>query len=400
MEKIYMIGFNANKKEVCKSEQVVTNSLDFLNGMRAIAALFVLISHFWYQIWPAATPPLGYSQRPTGLMLIFTSWLYYGHFAVVVFIVLSGFCLMLPVVQGNGRLPGGTIEFLKRRARRLLPPYYFSLLLSLLLIWLFIGSKTGSQWDITLPVTPFGVMANLLMLQDFIAVTQINYVFWSLAVFWQLYLCFPAFVLSWNRLGSLGTTIGVALVSYTIIRSLEITRIEDIPPQYIGLGFTFVLGMLGATIVFSKDRVYQVLHRRMPWQVFATILSLLIIFFCYLWGFDKIETNLAFIDTLCALATLSLILAASRPGTNRIRDFFSLRMLVIIGSFSYSLYLIHAPLIQLIWWYILHPLHLGQTSEFVWLILLGTPIILGLAYVFFLYCERPFLNQRRILKLR
>jgi peptidoglycan/LPS O-acetylase OafA/YrhL len=94
MKKIYMIGFNANQKQVHKSEQVVPNSLDFLNGIRAIAALFVLISHFWYQIWPAVTPPLGYAHRPTGLTLILTSWLYYGHFAVVVFIVLSEFCLL------------------------------------------------------------------------------------------------------------------------------------------------------------------------------------------------------------------------------------------------------------------------------------------------------------------
>jgi len=375
-----------------------TNSLEFLNGMRAIAALYILVSHFWYQIWPAASPPIGYHQRPTGLTLFFTSWLYYGHFAVVVFIVLSGFCLMLPVVQGNGRLPYKTLEFLKRRGRRLLPPYYFSLIFSLLLIWLFIGSKTGSQWDITLPVTLFGIISNILMLEDFIGVTQINYVFWSLAVFWQLYLCFPFFVVSWNRLGGLGTTVCTALISYMIILSLEFFHIKEIPPQYIILVFTFVLGMLGATIVFSQERAYQSIYKWFPWKIFTIILSILIILFSYIWGFDNMENNLGFIDTLVALATLSLIISMSSPRPNLVRNIFETSPLVFIGSFSYSLYLIHAPLIQLIWLYVLHPLGLGKVSEFIGLVFLGTFPILVISYVFFLYFEKPFLNKPKVLR--
>ena len=52
----------------------------------------------------------------------------HGHYAVAVFIVLSGFCLMLPVTRDpNGRLPGGFAAYLGRRARRILPPYYAAL---------------------------------------------------------------------------------------------------------------------------------------------------------------------------------------------------------------------------------------------------------------------------------
>ena len=147
--------------------QLTKQYSSFLYGLRAVAALFVLVSHIWYQIWPAAAEPFGYRERPTGLILHLTSWLYYGHFAVVVFIVLSGFCLMLPVVEGNGNLPGGTIEFIKKRSKRILPPYYCALLLSLFLIYFFIGTKTGSQWDISIPVTTIGVISSLLMVQDF-----------------------------------------------------------------------------------------------------------------------------------------------------------------------------------------------------------------------------------------
>lgn len=391
-----MTKFSHKKVTDTNIENANKKNLKFLDGIRAIAAMFVLISHMWYQIWPAAAPPFGFNERPTGLTLKLTSWLYYGHFAVVVFIVLSGFCLMLPVVQGDGKLRDGAIKFLKRRARRILPPYYFALFLSLFLIRFFIGSKTGSQWDITLPVTPFGVIANLLMLQDIVVVTQINYVFWSLALIWQLYLCFPIIVISWQRLGSIGTTVAIAFLTYTIITLLESIGVKEVPPQYIVLCFNFVLGMLGATIVFSQEQVWYQLRKGFPWVLNAGIFAMLIIFFCYLWGFDRVEKHLGFLDNLCAISTLSLIVAASRPGNNIIRDFLSLKALVVIGTFSYSLYLIHAPLIQVIWQYILHPFKLGDLAEFSLLLILGTPLILSATYIFYIFCERPFLNTRRV----
>ncbi|MHC5855456.1 acyltransferase family protein [Nostoc sp.] len=378
------------------STERIVKHINFLDGLRAIAALFVLFSHTWYQIWPAVSPPFGYGHRPTGLMLILTSWLYYGHFAVVVFIVLSGFCLMLPVIQNNGILRGGTLQFFQRRSRRILPPYYFALLFSLFLIYFFIGWKTGTQWDISVPVTLSGLIAHISMFQDFVTTTEINYVFWSIALESHLYLCFPLLVLSWQRFGSIKTTLGIGLFTYTTIILLEIAQVKEIPPQFLGLCFYFVLGMLGATIVFSQDQLWEFMRKHFPWHFVVAGLILTIIFFCYLWGFDIAEERFAFLDTMSALGTLFLLVAASRPGANKVRNFLGSSPLVFIGTFSYSLYLIHAPLLQIVWQYVLHPLHLGKVFEFVLLLLVGTPLILGAAYIFFFYCERPFLNTRRV----
>jgi peptidoglycan/LPS O-acetylase OafA/YrhL len=44
--------------------------------------------------------------------------------SVQVFIVLSGYCLMLPVAQAAGTLKGGLSVFVRRRAIRILPPYF------------------------------------------------------------------------------------------------------------------------------------------------------------------------------------------------------------------------------------------------------------------------------------
>jgi peptidoglycan/LPS O-acetylase OafA/YrhL len=302
---------------------------------------------------------------------------------------------MLPVVQCNGILRGGTMQFFQRRARRILPPYYFALLLSLILISVFIGSKTGTQWDISLPVTQNGLIAHLLMLQDTVTTTEINYVFWSIALEWHLYLCFPLLVLSWRRFGGIKTTVGLGLLIYTTIILLELAHFKEIPPQFIGLCFYFVLGMFGATIIFSRYNFCQLLRQNLPWYFNTVSLIFMIIFFCYLWGFDTAEKHFAFLDTLCALATLCLLVGVSCSGKNRLRCFLSSRALVFIGTFSYSLYLIHAPLLQIIWQYTIQPLHLGKSLQFILLLLIGTPLIISTAYFFFLYCERPFLNKRR-----
>jgi peptidoglycan/LPS O-acetylase OafA/YrhL len=366
--------------------------VDFPDGLRAIAALFVLFSHMWYQIWPAVLPPFGYGKRPSGLMLSITSWLYYGHFAVVVFIVLSGFCLMLPVVRNNGILRGGTLKFFKRRVRRILPPYYFAMVLSLLLINFVISDKTGTQWDISLPVTVEGIITHLFMFQDIATSTQINYVFWSIALEFHLYIFFPILVFLWQYLGGIKTTLLSGFFIYGIIILLEAMHLKEVPPQFIGLCFYFVLGMLGTSIVLAQNGPLLLVRMYAPWRIIFTLSIACIIYYCYVWGFDVVEERFAFLDTFCALATLSLLVTASSSGENIIRDFLSSKILVNIGTFSYSIYLIHAPILQCIWKYMIHPLHLNENQDFILLSLSSLPTIIILSYVFYLYCERPFLN--------
>jgi peptidoglycan/LPS O-acetylase OafA/YrhL len=366
--------------------------IEFLDGIRAIAALFVFFSHAWYHIWPAVLPPYGYGYRPTGLVLSLTSWLYYGHFAVVVFVVLSGFCLMLPVINSDGFLRGGTLRFFQRRFKRILPPYYCCLLLSLIFIGLFIGTKTGTQWDISLPVTVDGIIAHILMLQDFITPTQINYVLWSVAMEFQLYFFFPLLVISWRRFGCLATTLGTGVFIYSTIFWLEINRIQDVPPSFIGLCYCFVLGMLAASIVFSEDKHWQKLRKYLPWRIFVLLSISAVIFFCYLWGFDLAEKRFHILDIIFAFGIISLIVALFNPENQKIANLLASKPLKFISSFSYSLYLIHAPLLQIIWQYVLHPFNLSKTWQFIWLLALGTPLIFFVAYAFYIYCEKQFLN--------
>src|SRR5579864_8923878 len=133
--------------------------LGYVDSLRALAALYVAASHAMATIWPM--------NPPSGLAGILANWLQYPHFAVSVFIVLSGFSLMLPVARNGYKLPWGVWGFYWRRARRILPPYYFALGLTLLLIWLFIGHDAGPRWDMVLPVTSQAVIEHIVLIQDF-----------------------------------------------------------------------------------------------------------------------------------------------------------------------------------------------------------------------------------------
>ena len=90
-----------------------------LDGVRGLAALFVVVNHVFLRAFP------GY---PVDNAPLWAGWFIYGRFAVVVFIVLSGFSLALSPARHGWRLDGVS-RFAHRRARRILPPYWAALVL-------------------------------------------------------------------------------------------------------------------------------------------------------------------------------------------------------------------------------------------------------------------------------
>lgn len=354
--------------------------LKHVEGLRAVAALIVFVNHAYAQVW-------GETRSPEGPLAAFSYSLIAGHLSVAVFIVVSGFCLALPVVANADQIRGGALTFFKRRARRILPPYYAALALSLLLIWTVIGEPTGTLWDVPIQVTTSSIVAHLLLLQDFFGTGSINYVFWSIAVEWQIYFLFPILVYGWRRFGPLPTIATALLAGYALRLGFDGTRIARANGHFIGL---FALGMLAAYVSTSTSATYVRLRqaRFWPWLAAAA-------FGVVCWLTARRDVEFPTLDGVVGVFATAALVVSSRDSGNLLARFFSLRPLVAIGTFSYSLYLIHAPLLQLIWQYALAPLGLGAPAMFGVLMSVGLAAVLAASYAFFRAFELPFMQNAR-----
>src|SRR5579883_2532974 len=172
--------------------------LDFLDGMRGLAALYVVLHHAAFEVPALFLKPF---------LAHVSSFFDHGHYAVAVFIVLSGYCLMLPVARdAEGRLRGGLWQYIKRRARRILPPYYAAMGLSLAMIALIpaLGSPSHSRWDVAIPAfTPGAILSHLFLVHDVTPtwLFRIDPPMWSVAFEWHIYFLFPLLLIVWRRLG-------------------------------------------------------------------------------------------------------------------------------------------------------------------------------------------------------
>ena len=148
-----------------------------LDGIRGLAAAYVVINHIFLRAFP------GY---PVDNAPWWAGWFMYGRFAVVVFIVLSGFSLGVSPARHGWRL-GGLATYARRRAWRILPPYWAALVFSLADDLAACVAQPG--WP-----EPNGksVVVNGLLIQDVFGVPSPNRAFWSIAIEAQLYVAASA----------------------------------------------------------------------------------------------------------------------------------------------------------------------------------------------------------------
>ena len=170
----------------------------WLDGIRGAAAVFVVLHHMWLAMWPGYPRNVG----PSWL-----GWLLYGHLAVAVFIVVSGFSLALAPLRHGGALQGGMGRFIRRRAWRILPPYWAALILSVVVMAAAVDPATFDGPTIARSVAVHGTL-----LQDVVGSQTPNGAFWSIAVEWQIYFLFPLVLLLGRRFGMATSAVAACAV--------------------------------------------------------------------------------------------------------------------------------------------------------------------------------------------
>src|SRR3954447_21553314 len=171
-----------------------------LDGLRGLAALYVVVNHIFLRTFP------GY---PKDRAPFWAGWFIYGRFAVVVFIVLSGFSLALAPARHDWRLDSVS-RFAYRRARRILPAYWAALAFSLVVAWLVVAPPGEGMPNAT------SVLVNGLLTQNLIGAPSPNRAFWSMAVEAQLYVVLPLLLLMVRRWGAIAMVSTVALVVVSV----------------------------------------------------------------------------------------------------------------------------------------------------------------------------------------
>jgi peptidoglycan/LPS O-acetylase OafA/YrhL len=284
--------------------------------------------------------------------------------------------------------------------RRILPPYYFALAFSALCILTLIGNKTGTGWDRCIPITPLGMVTHVLLIQDTVrgVSEQINHSLWSISVEWRLYFLFPLLVILWGRIGALATTTLAILTSYLVFLLLAASPLRaaadpsdavGMMPHYLGL---FTLGMLACNVAFSDTASMSLVRQKTPWGA-LTLALLILALLCMRMRWHGARIPVAYSDLVVGLWAGTMLIAASFDGLlNRL---LSTRGLVFVGTFAYSIYLVHAPLLQILYQYLFHPLGLSKLPLFLAQLSIGTVLIVGASYVFFLCCERPYITGAR-----
>jgi peptidoglycan/LPS O-acetylase OafA/YrhL len=354
--------------------------LEGLDGFRALAALFVVLHHAWLIVWP-----VGYRKYPTGLTHTLTGWLGYGHFAVVAFIAISGFCLGLPLATRGRNGWKGMWHFYGRRARRILPPYYASIAFTLLLIAVAVGDKLGTHWDSAVPVDYSKLWIHLLLVNNIALLPQINGVYWSIAVEWQIYLVFPILAWIWLRTGPYAAAlVGTVAGTWIGIKTTG-TPLVLVSGQLLAV---FCFGFLGAHLYANFG------PRLKPKMLLfaASVLLFAIVVFCARMSLGQIVPRFYWLDLPVGVCAVLLILAAVRA-ENPWHAFLEGPRLRKLGVFSYSLYLMHMPLLQVAWLLLVAPFGLTELPAFLIVAFAGTALSIGVSYGFFLLVESRFLNS-------
>ncbi|HLI71148.1 MAG TPA: acyltransferase [Ktedonobacteraceae bacterium] len=350
------------------------NTIAVLDGVRACAILFVIAFHIdwtngnYEKLWDWHTNPLASAVAIA------------GGTGVTLFFVLSGFLLFMPYAKSlltDTRWPL-TRTFYLRRALRIMPGYYSSLLILVLL----------TQPDYLQPahLFNFGLFLTFLMDSSPLTFRQLNGPYWTLATEWQFYMVLPLIALTilllvrWVPLryrlravtccllGVIALGLFVRFWGFYFQQHPAATFLVPRPALNVVLFFTFgqtgkytedfAVGMLASLCYIyaqnqSPDHPFAYTLRRLSLWLWGA--GILILVFSAMWHFQSVKPAWPFLNPLMPYFSwlsemvlawgYGICIVAILFGPPTLQRPFSWMPLRWIGLISYSLYIWHLPLI-------------------------------------------------------
>jgi len=327
-----------------------------IEGLRALAILPILAFHLDPRLCPG------------------------GFIGVDIFFVISGFLITRMILAQGAAFSFRT--FYLRRVLRLFPALFVTLLATLGAAWKYLGPLEFVQLAKTALAAGFGV-SNIFFFATYdyfqpAGATQPLLHTWSLGLEEQVYLVWPALLLlavGVRRLALVLAAVGVLSLLLVIVA-------QPLHPQaaFYLMPFRLFQFAIGAALAVAEPRFPTLPVLSATWIGAAAACGLA----ASLVLFDGTTPWPGIAALLPSLATAALI-TAGRAGVWH--QLLSVRPLRLMGRISYSLYLVHWPVIVL---------HRGHTiTDAGWFELLKlAAVCLGLAIPLYMLVERPFRLDR------
>jgi peptidoglycan/LPS O-acetylase OafA/YrhL len=351
-----------------------------LDGLRGVAAIMVLLHHAllmlpqfadyeWYSQLPARLSWSEFLLLRTPLRLIWA-----GQERAIMFFVLSGFVLSLPWLNGKPQSYG---RFLLGRFCRIYPPYLAAMTLAALGSILMGGHvlpKASVYFnELGWARNPdAGTLPSILLVLTNQHSDFINEAVWSLTWEVRAAILFPLLmlpILRWRKVGA--TQVYAFLLLLGPAAKYLLTAHPDLG-EVLGNGCAYTgCFVLGAATAMNRVKIAEWFGGRH--SVFGWLCLTLGLWICW-------EPWPHFHNEIVGIgATLVIV---SIIGTARLRKWLAGEWWLWLGKQSYSLYLVHVPVVMAI-------VVLCGGEVPLWACLLVIPVSIGLAQIFHLYVELP-----------
>jgi peptidoglycan/LPS O-acetylase OafA/YrhL len=365
-----------------------TNYLYELESLRGIAISLVVLFH----IWGIAIGGGAFQHS------IFMSFISSGSSGVTLFFVLSGFLLSMPFFQGikSGDHPP-IRQYYFSRLLRIIPLYYIAVIASMV--------ATGKYTE-AIPALWFSYVG--------FSVFPYSVVWWTLSTEVQFYLLLPLFMYLLRSSKGRAAFAAILLAWSYFYYQHSIAQPGNILQPYYSLTTlsifarlpAFILGMAGCYLFLTYRERLQIWNKLITVRlgglgiiIALTLLLGLVLQHSSSMGGLKAERiwHIKHIyEALCWLGILLATLLTNPIGKGLLINTFN----GVIGKLSYSLYLIHVPVL----FFVIHPLRTEMGAEafidspYLYLLSITGCILSVLAsYVSYRYIELPFLKLKELI---
>jgi peptidoglycan/LPS O-acetylase OafA/YrhL len=369
-----------------------------LESLRGWAILLVFVFHIY-----SGVTGIDWTGKPVSPWLAFVTA---GHTGVTLFFVLSAFLLSRPFLEEERRRhPVRLVDFYRRRVLRIMPLYAVAIVVAVVLC-LDMPGAVVKGFRALFFVTSF--MGKSVVIH---ALMPYSTVWWSLGTEVQFYLALPVLGFCLRTRGGRWLGIGILIV-WAVLYGIATSDPEWMASEAglrFGLGLpgrapAFLAGIGAAWLVSRHGERIRAAARNARWLerggsdglLFAALagLGLLLQRVSFL-GFTSAE-RIWPIWHLAESALWGLILLLVVLMPIRVRPLVSNPVLARVGLLSYSLYLVHVPiLLHALVWLTQHDVAFRANVATRVLTIVGIlGLCLAVSALTYRFIERPFLLRK------